>query len=84
MLHTQAPVDARSKQPDAPALPFSGNQTRQTIGRGDDAVGDPHRAQIVKFELFESILLLKVYNYNIDVVLLLARYLKLFQGDPLV
>ena len=27
---------------------------------GDDAVGNPHRAQIVKFELFELILILKL------------------------
>ena len=30
------------------------------IGRGDGAVGNPHRAQIVRFELFELILLLKL------------------------
>ena len=30
------------------------------VGRGDDAVGNPHRAQIVQFQLFESILLLKL------------------------
>ena len=29
------------------------------LGRGDDTVGNPHRAQIVQFE-FELILLLKV------------------------
>ena len=29
------------------------------LGRGDDTVGNPHRAQIVQFELFELILLLK-------------------------
>ena len=28
-----------------------------TLGRGDDTVGNPHQAQIVKFELFELILL---------------------------
>ena len=28
------------------------------LGRGDDTVGNPHRAQIVQFELFELILLL--------------------------
>ena len=32
------------------------------VGRGDDAVGNPDRAQICKFELFELILLLKVDN----------------------
>ena len=30
------------------------------IGRGDDTVGNPHRAQIYQFELFEPILLLKL------------------------
>ena len=30
------------------------------FGRGDDMVGNPHRAQIIKFELFELILLLIV------------------------
>ena len=30
------------------------------IGSGDDTVGNPHRAQIVQFELFELILLLKL------------------------
>ena len=30
------------------------------IGRGDDKVGNPHRAQISQFELFELILLLKL------------------------
>ena len=29
------------------------------FGRGDDTVGNPHRAQISQFELFELILLLK-------------------------
>ena len=29
-------------------------------GRGDDTVGDPHRAQILQFELFELILLLEL------------------------
>ena len=32
------------------------------IGRGDDTVGSPHRAQISQFELFELTLLLKLYN----------------------
>ena len=31
-----------------------------TFGRGDDTVGNPHRAQISQFELFELILLLKL------------------------
>ena len=30
------------------------------LGRGDDAVGSPHRAQISQFELLELILLLKL------------------------
>ena len=30
------------------------------LGRGDDAVGNPPRAQIARFELFELILLLKL------------------------
>ena len=30
----------------------------QMIGRGDDTVGNPHRAQIDQFELFELIVLL--------------------------
>ena len=30
------------------------------IGRGDDKVGNPHRAQISQFELFELVLLLKL------------------------
>ena len=30
------------------------------LGRGDDVVGNPHRAQISRFELFELILLLAV------------------------
>ena len=32
----------------------------EEIGRGDDAVGSPHRAQMSQFELFELVLLLKV------------------------
>ena len=30
------------------------------IGRGDDTVGNPHRARISQFELFELIILLEV------------------------
>ena len=30
------------------------------FGRGDDTVGNPHRAQIVQFELFKPFLLLKL------------------------
>ena len=30
------------------------------VGRGDDTVGNPHRAQIAQFELFEFILVLKL------------------------
>ena len=32
---------------------------RLKLGREDDTVGNPHRAQISQFELFELILLLK-------------------------
>ena len=32
------------------------------FGRGDDAIGNPHRAQIYKFVIFELILLLKLYK----------------------
>ena len=35
-------------------------QSPSTLGRGDDAVGDPHRAQNVQFELVELILLFKL------------------------
>ena len=30
------------------------------LGRGDDTLGNPHRAQISQFELFELVLLLKL------------------------
>ena len=30
------------------------------LGRGDDTVGNPHRAQVSRFELFELILLVKI------------------------
>ena len=30
------------------------------VGRGDETVGSPHRAQIVRFEFFELVLLLKL------------------------
>ena len=30
------------------------------FGRGDDRVGNPHRAQVYQFELFKLILLLKL------------------------
>ena len=33
---------------------------RAQLGRGDDAVGNPNRAQFSQFELFELILLLKL------------------------
>ena len=33
---------------------------RSSFGRGEDAVGDPHRARIPRFELFELVLLSKV------------------------
>ena len=37
----------------------SGGNDNSVFGRGDDAVGSPHRAQIVSFELFELVLLLE-------------------------
>ena len=46
----------------------SNNNTNSTsscntnVGRGDDAVGNPPRAQISRFKLFELILLLKLDN----------------------
>ena len=33
-----------------------------TFGRGDETVGDPHRAQIYQFELFKLILLSNLYK----------------------
>ena len=40
---------------------FAGSWSRyRDIGRGDATVGNPHRAQIYKLELFELILLLKL------------------------
>ena len=35
---------------------------RGRFGRGDDTVGNPHRAQIFQFDLFELILLLKLHK----------------------
>ena len=35
-------------------------RVRPVFGTGDDTVGNPHRAQISQFELFELILLLKL------------------------
>ena len=35
---------------------------RRKFGRGDDTVGDPHRAQISQFELFELLLSSKLDN----------------------
>ena len=40
----------------------AGAANLRTIGRGADTVGNPYRAQISQFELFELILLLKLYN----------------------
>ena len=31
-----------------------------TLGRGDDTIANPHRAQIYRFELFELVRLLKL------------------------
>ena len=36
------------------------NGPAQEFGRGDDTVGNPHRAQISQFELFELVLLLEL------------------------
>ena len=36
---------------------FVRNRDSAIFGRGDDAVGNPHRAQISQFELLELILL---------------------------
>ena len=36
------------------------DHTRSSFGRGDDAIGNPHRAQIFRFKFFELILLLKL------------------------
>ena len=33
---------------------------RGEVGRGDDMVGNPHRAQIIEFELFEFIIVMKL------------------------
>ena len=41
-------------------LGFLGGPMGQSFGRGDDMVGDPHQAQIGKFDLFELILLFKL------------------------
>ena len=38
------------------------NDVVTELGRGDDTVGNPRRAQIYKFELFELILLLELGN----------------------
>ena len=47
--------------PSVSARSFSrGHARRRCIGRGDDAVVNPHRAEIVQFELLELILLLKL------------------------
>ena len=36
------------------------------FGRGDDTVGNPHRAQICQFEYFEPILLLKFKQFPVE------------------
>ena len=53
----QGPQAAR-QQPPRLAGPTWPSAAR--IGRGDDTVGNPHRAQISQLELFEFILLLKL------------------------
>ena len=48
-------------QPPASGSPQSGIRALPHIfGRGDDTVGNPRRAQIAQFELFELVLLLKL------------------------
>ena len=42
--------------------PDAGRSPIALFGRGGDTVGNPHRAQISKCELFELILLLKLCN----------------------
>ena len=43
-----------------PCITFSSHNRFTSFGRGDDTIGNPHRAQISQFELFELILLLKL------------------------
>ena len=43
-----------------PCFHVAGCGGTPTIGRGDDTVGNPPRAQISQFELFELILLLNL------------------------
>ena len=38
----------------------SQRSAQQSLGREDDTDGNPHRARIVRFELFELVLLLKL------------------------
>ena len=47
----------RRQRPPEPGRQDSGGTT---FGRGDDTVGNPHRAQITQFELLKLILLLKL------------------------
>ena len=41
------------------SIVYSNSQTCNAFGIWDDTIGNPHRAQIYQFELFELILLLK-------------------------
>ena len=42
--------------------PDQKDSSKSNIGRGDDTVENPHRAQICQFELFELLLLLKLHR----------------------
>ena len=44
----------------APSAAWTGGMPVALAGRGDDTVGNPRRAQICHFELFELVLLLKL------------------------
>ena len=66
-LHGQHGVTLRIRPPLPEALRAAAAAialipASQRIGRGDDTVGNPHRAQIYQIELFELILLLKLYK----------------------
>ena len=53
---------AAAQPADAPQAP--GPRHAERCGRGDDTVGNPHRALISQFELLERIPLLKLYKTN--------------------
>ena len=64
--HTSTVLTRADRRCSRSARPSSTPSTRRAssaapaLGRGDDTVGDPHRAQIVQFDLFEFILLSKL------------------------